>query len=229
MVPDRLGPVLGHTGVGFESRVRLTLLDPSITIIANSSSCPPSPPLGAAAALTLLLWAASMDGATPVLPSPWVRAATPPVRISLAVSTPTALRALNRGNLFLKDLSLWFSTIAFLLVPAARPTPRLLTLRVCLMPWGLSAITMAAPRLGLEADTTDLACETSIPSWWILLATKSLKPPSSFTICSSLPSFSLERSSTKRVGVTVGWHSRAASTMLIITMRISVVAPSWPR
>ena len=87
------------------------------------------------------------------------------VRRILAVSTPARLRVRNRGSRFLKFFNLVFMTVVFLALPAASPTPKLLTRRVHGMLLLSSLSLRAVARVGWEAEITDLVCETSMPSW----------------------------------------------------------------
>ena len=206
----------------------LPVLVASAIIIETSSSCPPSPDLGADAASTALLWWSRTEGATPELPNPCIKAARPPVRTSIAVLTPARFSSLKRGSRFLKFFSLVFITFVFLATPAASPTPRLFTLKALGMRNCWSMPCTASPSDGWEAETTDLVPETSMQSAWMRVITSFVKPPSSFLIWSWSPACSHERSSTNRVGVTDQWTLAALSTMSIMTSRISDVASPDP-
>ena len=205
------------------------VFEPSAMMSAISSSCPPSPLFGAAAALAALLWARSMDGATPVPANPCMRAARPPVLTILAVSTPAFRSVLNLGcrctNFFNRD----FMTFVLRATPAASPTPRLFTLSSLPRPCRLSFCFRSSVSVGCEVDITDFVCDTSMPSSCILRITWSAKPPICWTTLSLSPlAFSADRSSTKRVGTTDLYFSRALSTGSIMTSRISEVARPDP-
>ena len=92
-------------------------------IMAKSMFWPPLPDSVAVAAPMVRRWLSSSDGVTPYANSPYVIAATPPVRATFAVSTPARRRLWNLGTLFLKVFSLVFRTAACFCVPPAIPTP----------------------------------------------------------------------------------------------------------
>ena len=200
---------------------------PSAFISARSSCCPPVPCCGATAAATAVRceWRRELD--TPVTDCPYTIEAFPPVRTILAGSAPNLWSFLKRGILALKFASRTFSSRTFLL-PAAIPTPRDLTYCWNLMPSLFHRFSSRLPSDVEFAAHTDFFLESSIPTSSMSSATLSMKPPSSFSMTLSGPVLSADKSSTKRVGATVGWAARARSTKRSMHSRISVVASPLP-
>ena len=142
----------------------MPVADPSCKMRAMSMSWPPKPLAGAPADATACLCCSNVDGGTPEASCPHTKAAVPPVRFSLAVSTPIALSILNLGILALYSFRRWLITFALRLTPAAMPKPRDLARITGMILCLTSPVTMRWAKLGLVAVQTDLVGEISPPA-----------------------------------------------------------------
>ena len=122
---------MAHSPIGSEwasyAGSALPFLLPSATTKAISRFWPPVPAPGADTATAICLWALRSPHGTPIMALLYVMALIP-VRMSLAVFTPTFRSLLNLVTLAMKFVNRVRMTVAFLLTPAPIPTPRALTL-----------------------------------------------------------------------------------------------------